>query len=57
MDRFESGHCRQYYNRIYDIYIPIWIDLKGPAAWAPRQAPHIYIPIWIDLKEVGNIAA
>ena len=52
MDRFESITLIASEVLIVSIYIPIWIDLKGPIR-PPNvvEVLKIYIPIWIDLKD------
>ena len=51
MDRFERLEYSHRLPYILQIYIPIWIDLKGVSVTAVYISLLIYIPIWIDLKE------
>ena len=50
MDRFERQEKLNLAKSAYDIYIPIWIDLKARMWKALCKCSKIYIPIWIDLK-------
>ena len=39
-----------YQTKYYNIYIPVWIDLKYQYLFCERMPAAIYIPVWIDLK-------
>ena len=39
---------------LFEIYIPIWIDLKVEIQPFLERFGVIYIPIWIDLKAVES---
>ena len=39
---------------IFQIYIPVWIDLKTKKFIKPARFTNIYIPVWIDLKDLDT---
>ena len=50
MDRFESPLATLKMESLSEVYIPIWIDLKGVKDNGLGIYFQVYIPIWIDLK-------
>ncbi len=49
MDRFEVFSLA-YPDKVFRIYIPVWIDLKNYIIFKKFISTVIYIPVWIDLK-------
>ena len=50
MDRFEESRHGET-AQSWQIYIPVWIDLKQSWQRKTAQSWQIYIPVWIDLKK------